>query len=368
MPAVKYWVGFNKIPGIGRVRLGRLLDYFGDLEVAWGASFSDLKAAGLDSRSLDAFLSRRSKIDLDAEMERLERHQITVLIQDDPAFPNNLKEIYDAPPLLYVRGKLVPDDEWALAVVGTRRATPYGREVTERLVSDLAQNRMTVVSGLARGIDSVAHRAALAAGGRTIAICACGLDIIYPSENKGLAREIIENGALISDYPLGTPPKAENFPQRNRIMSGMSLGVLVIESMERGGSLITAATALQQDREVFAVPGSILSPTSRGTNALIRSGAKAVLEINDIFEELNFIRAPQQLALSSDEETLLLDDIQSHLLDQMAAGPIHIDELCRQSRLPVSQVSSTLTILELKGIVKHLGNMNYGITEKAGVL
>jgi len=247
--------------------------------------------------------------------------------------------------------------------VGTRRATLYGREATERLVGDLVQNRMTIVSGLARGIDSVAHRATLAAGGRTIAVCACGLDTIYPAENKSLAGQITENGALIGDYPLGSLPKAEHFPQRNRIMSGMSLGVLVIESMVRGGSLITATTALRQDREVFAVPGSIFSPASRGTNALIRSGAKAVLDINDILEELNFIRAPR-----SNEEAILLNDVQSCLVDQMSAGPIHIDELCRQSRLPVSQVSSTLTILELKGIVRHLGNMNYGITEKAGVL
>jgi DNA processing protein len=367
MSSVKYWVGFNMIPGIGPVRFGRLKEYFGDPESAWRATPPELKAAGLDSRLLQSIVTRRPKIDLDAEMERLEQYKVTVLIQDDPTFPQRLKEIYDAPPVLYIQGRLAPEDEWALAVVGTRRATMYGREVTQRLVTDLVRNNFTIVSGLARGIDSIAHRAALEAGGRTIAVFACGLDTIYPAENQRLAQEIAEHGALVSDYPLGIKPKAENFPQRNRIMSGLSLGVLVTESMEQGGAMITANLALQQDREAFAVPGSVLSPTSRGPNGLIRSGAKPVLEVNDIFEELNLSMVPHQLDFADLEDSLPKNDTESVLLKHLSEGPLHIDELCRHTCLPISTVSSTLTILEIRGMVKDLGNMNYGVMQGARI-
>ncbi len=361
MSEVKYWVGFNMIPGIGRVRFGRLLEYFGDLEKAWHADPAELKSAGLDSRSVQAIAARRPKIELEAAMDRLERYNVNVLTQTNPSFPQRLKEIYDVPPVLYVRGTLTPDDEWALAVVGTRRATMYGREVTERLVTDLAKNKITIVSGLARGIDSIAHRAALAAGGRTIAVFACGLDMVYPAENQKLAREIIEHGALVSDYPLGTKPKAENFPRRNRIMSGLSLGVLVTEAMERSGALITARLALEQDREVFAVPGSILSLSSQGSNRLIRDGAKLVLDVNDILEELNLSMVPQQLEFMEPEELLPENETELLLLKCLSREPLHIDELCRHSSLPISTVSSTLTMMELKGMVNQLGNMDYVI-------
>ncbi|MDD5094539.1 MAG: DNA-processing protein DprA [Dehalococcoidia bacterium] len=367
MSTVKYWVGFNRIPGIGRARFGRLIDYFGNLETAWHATPSELAAAGLDNRSLQAIVTHRPRIDLDAEMEKLDRYKVSALTRDNPSFPKRLKEIYDAPPVLYVRGKLIPEDEWALAVVGTRHATMYGREVTQRLVTDLAANHFTIVSGLARGIDTIAHRAALQAGGRTIAVFACGLDTIYPPENQRLAEEITEHGALVSDYPLGIKPRAENFPQRNRIMSGLSLGVLVTESMESGGAMITANLALQQDREVFAVPGSILSPASRGTNSLIRAGAKAVSEVNDILEELNLSMAPQQLGFADIHQSLPENTTELMLLEHLSSGPFHIDELCHLTRLPVPTVSSTLTIMELKGMVKHLGNMNYGMVPGAGL-
>ncbi|HAZ32043.1 MAG TPA: DNA-protecting protein DprA [Dehalococcoidia bacterium] len=356
MSEIKYWVGFNMIPGIGRVRFGRLLEYFGDLEKAWNANVAELIAAGLDHRSANTIVARRPRIELDAVMDRLDRYNVKVLAQDDPSFPQRLKEIYDAPLVLYVRGRLIPDDEWALAVVGTRQATSYGREVTQRLATDLARNKITIVSGLARGIDSIAHRAALAAGGRTIAVFACGLDMVYPAENRELAQEIMKHGALVSDYPLGAKPKAENFPRRNRIISGISLGVLVTEAIEKSGAMITANLALQQDREVFAVPGSILSAASRGTNLLIRAGAKAVLEVNDIFEELNLNIVPQQLELILPE-----NDNESLLLRYLSPEPLHIDELCRHSSLPIPVVSSTLTMMELKGMVIQQGNMNYVI-------
>lgn len=362
MPEVKYWVGFNLMPGIGRVRFSQLINHFGALESAWHASPAELKAAGLDQRAVQTVINLRAKISLDAEMERLERYRVKVLTWNDPAFPPRLREIYDVPPVLYVRGELTAEDEWAIATVGTRRATIYGREVTERIVSDLARSKITIVSGLARGIDSVAHRAALDAGGRTIAVFACGLDVVYPPENLQLAQAIMERGALVSDYHLGTRSKAENFPRRNRIMSGLSLGVLVTEAGEGSGALITANLALEQNREVFAVPGSVLSPASRGANRLIQDGAKLVRDANDVLEELNLTMVPQQLEM---KELIPVDETEALLLRQLGHQPTHIDDVCRQSRLPVSVVSSTLALMELKGMVRQLGGMNYVLAREA---
>jgi len=356
MSEVRYWVGFNVIPGIGRVRFGRLLSYFGGLEKAWCADAAELKASGLDNKTIQTITAWRSRIDLDAEMEKLEQSGVKAIPQNDPLFPPRLKEIYDPPPVLYVRGSVIPSGEWYLAVVGTRRATMYGREVTERLVTDLVRSGITIVSGLARGIDTIAHRAALAAGGKTFAVLACGLDIIYPPENQKLAEEIMANGALVSDYPIGVKPRAEHFPRRNRIMSGLALGTLVTEATEASGALITARMALEQDREVFAVPGSILSIASKGSNGLIREGAKAVLGVEDILEELNLSAIPRQLSL---EGLVPENETESLLLKCLSEGPVHIDDLCRACSLPVSTVSSTLTLMELRGIVNQLGSMNY---------
>jgi DNA processing protein len=354
--AIKYWVGFSLIPGIGRVKLTQLENYFGNLENAWKAASVDLKHSGLDRSSINAITSWRAKVSLEAEMEKLDRYGVKVLTWHDPDYPSRLKEIYDYPPVLYVRGSLLPEDEWCLAVVGTRRATVYGRQVTEEIVADLAQSRIAIVSGLAKGIDSVAHSSALDAGGRSIAVFACGLDIVYPAENANLARRIMQRGALISEYPLGTRPKAENFPRRNRIMSGLSLGVLVTEAGETSGAMITARLALEQNREVLAIPGSILSPASRGTNHLIQEGAKLVSHYTDILEELNLTAVAHQVEL---KEVIPASETESLLLKQLSAEPTHIDEVCRSSGLPISAVSSTLAMMELKGLVKQVGTMNY---------
>ena len=359
MSDLKYWVAFNRIQGIGRARFLQLESYFGSLEQAWTAGAADLKAAGLDSRTVESIVSSRPEISPDAEMELLQRYRVKVLTLNDPAFPARLKEIYDIPPLLYVRGELTADDDWAIAIVGTRGATVYGRQVTERLVADLVHNRITVVSGLARGIDSVAHRTALDAGGRTVAVLASGLDIAYPAENTKLAQAIMERGALVSEYPLRTKPKADHFPRRNRIMAGMCLGVVVAEAGDSSGALITANLALEQNREVFAVPGSVLSPRSRGTNRLIQEGAKLVRNVEDILEELNLTMIPRQIEM---KEFVPADDNESLLLQHLSHEPIHIDELCRQSNLPIATVSSTLSMMELKGAVCQLGGMNYALT------
>lgn len=352
----KYWVAFNNIPGIGRVRLAQLESYFNGLRNAWEASPGELKRAGLDSAALRAIAGWRDRIDPEIEMEKLQRHRIEVLTCNGPGYPSRLKEIYDFPPVLYVRGSLLPEDDWCLAVVGTRRATVYGKQVTEEMVADIARSRITIVSGLAKGIDTIAHRSALAAGGRSLAVFACGLDSVYPPENERLAREIMENGALLSEYPLGTRPRAENFPRRNRILSGLSLGVLITEAGETSGAMITARMALEQNREVFAVPGSILSPASRGTNNLIQEGAKLVRDYTDILEELNLTTVTRQMEM---REILPESDTESLLLRQLSAEPTHIDEVCRKSGLPAAEVSGTLAMMELKGLVKQVGTMNY---------
>ncbi len=359
---IKYWVGFSLIPGIGHVRFTQLENYFGNLKDAWQATPAELKSSGLDNGPVRSITSWRPRVSLDAEMEKLEHFGVKVLTWHDPNYPHRLKEIYDYPAVLYIRGSLLPEDEWCLAVVGTRRATVYGRQVTEEIVADLAKSKITIVSGLARGIDSVAHHSALDAGGRSLAVFACGLDTVYPAENAALARSIMQQGALISEYPLGTKPRAENFPRRNRIMSGLSLGVLVAEAGETSGAMITANMALEQNREVFAIPGSILSPSSMGTNRLIQEGAKLVRDYTDILEELNLTAVAHQIEM---KEIIPASDTEALLLKQLGAEPIHIDEVCRSSGLPISEVSSTLAMMELKGLVKQMGAMNYALAREA---
>jgi DNA processing protein len=358
---LKYWVGFSKIPGIGRVKTTLIENYFPSLEYAWTASSAELKKAGLDSKSVSSIVNLRSRINLDAEMEKMDKYKIKAITYNSPDYPHRLKEIYDYPPVLYIRGTIKAEDDYCLAIVGTRHSTLYGRQVTEDIVRDLVRSNITIVSGLAKGIDSIAHRTALESDGRTIAVFASGLDLVYPAENANLARAIIEHGALISEYPLGTKPKAEHFPRRNRIMSGISPGVLVIEAGERSGALITAEQALAQNREVFAVPGSILSPASKGTNWLLQQGAKLVRNHVDILEELNLAVVAQQLEM---KELLPSDETEILLFKSIGSEPTHIDEICRQCGLDISTVSSALTMMELKGIVKQIGYMNYIIAKE----
>ncbi len=355
-------MGFSLISGIGRAKFARMENHFGNLENAWNAPAAELKLAGLDNGSIQTITYWRPKISPEEEMAKLERNGVKALTCNSPDYPSRLKEIYDYPPVLYVRGSLLTEDEWCLAVVGTRRASVYGRQIAEEIVADLAQNGITIVSGLAKGIDSIAHRSAMDAGGRTIAVFASGLDIVYPGENTEMAREIIQRGALVSEYPLGTKPKPENFPRRNRIMSGLSLGILVVEADETSGAMITANLALEQNREVFAIPGSILSPVSRGTNRLIQEGAKLVRDYTDILEELNLTAVAHQLEM---KEIIPASDAEAVLLKQLGAEPTHIDEVCRNSNLPAATVSSTLAMMELKGLVKQVGTMNYVLSREA---
>ena len=362
MDQIKYWISFQRIPGLGRVRLSLLESRFGDMGRAWAASGQELLSAGLEPRVVSAIVNHRPRLSPDEEVERLRRHDIKVLLHSDPAYPQRLREIYDFPPLLYLRGELALQEETCLAVVGTRHPTIYGRQVAEELVTDLVANGVTIVSGLARGIDALAHRAALAHGGRTIAVFACGLDRVYPAEHAGLAREVMAQGALLSDYPPGTPPRADFFPRRNRILSGLSLGVVVVEAGQSSGALITARWALEQNREVFAVPGSVLSPTSRGTNRLIQEGAKLVASYTDILEELNLMVSAPQMEF---KELATLTEAETALMHQLSAEPRHIDLVCRLSGLPTPVVSSTLAVLELKGLARQVGPMNYVAAREA---
>jgi len=359
---IEYWVGFNAIPGIGRVKFNQLETYFGSLEDAWKAPLSELEHAGLDRKSARNINELRPRISPEAEMEKLDHYGIDVVNWHSSGYPPRLKEIYDYPPLLYIRGSITDEDEWCLAVVGTRRPTIYGRQVTEEIVTELARSRITIVSGLARGIDSIAHKSALEAGGRSIAIMGGGLDSIYPAENVNLAHSVIKNGALLSEYHAGTKSRPENFPRSNRIMSGISLGVLVIEADKASGALITVHLALEQNREVFAIPGSILSPASRGTNQLIKEGAKLVRDPGDILEELNLTAVAEQLEM---KEIIPSSETEAILIKKLGAEPVHIDEICRSSGLSMSTVSSTLAMMELKGMVRQVGAMNYSLCRKA---
>ncbi len=356
MSDLRYWIGFNRVGGIGPAKLRALLDQFSDLETAWRANSMDLREAGLDRRAIECLLAARASLDLEAEVARVTRAGAQAVTWDDPNYPPLLKSIAAPPPMLYVRGSFAPTDQWAIAIVGTRKATAYGREVTRTLASDLARSGVTIVSGLARGIDAAAHQAALDAGGRTIAVLGHGIDFVYPPEHRKMAEQIAEHGAVVTDYPIGTAPEGKNFPPRNRIISGLSLGVLVIEGDVSSGAHITADFALEQGRDVFAVPGNILQRSSRLPNTLIQQGATPVLSAEDILEQLNLTMVAEQ---AEAREFIPADPTEAQLLGLLSAEPMHIDDLRRETALPIAQVSSTLALMELKGMVRQIGGMNY---------
>src|SRR5512135_1637815 len=351
-----YWVAFNLVRGIGAVRLQGLIDHFGDAASAWHGESDELRSAGLSSKVVDRVLEMRGSLDLEALWKRIVAQGIQIITWQDEGYPHRLKEIDQPPPVLYARGALLPEDDFAVAIVGTRRISPYGRQVTEELAAYLAGNGITVISGLARGVDAAAHTAALRAGGRTLAVLGCGVDRIYPPENRSLAEQMIEHGAILSDYPVGTAPEATNFPPRNRIISGLSLAVVVIEAGETSGALITAEFAAEQGREVFAVPGSILAPQSKGTNKLIQTGALPLLTADDLLQALNLTRVSAQ---KSARQILPADGVERQLLSALGSEPMHVDDLRNQTGLPVEQVSAALVMMELKGMVRQVGAMHY---------
>lgn len=358
---LRYWIGFSKVPGIGPARLRALLDYYGDIETAWCANPGELRAIGLDRRSVESLVKTRQTVSLEAELDKLEKLNITVLTWDSSDYPKLLKNIPDPPITLYVRGRLLPNDEWAVGVVGTRRASTYGKESTRLLVSGLVNNGVTIVSGLAYGIDTQAHRMAVEQGGRTIAVLGCSVELIYPSENKKLAEIILNNGAIVSEYPLGTQPESGNFPRRNRIISGLTLGVLFVEGGYKSGARITVDYALEQGREVMAVPGSILRKSGHGANFLIQNGAKLVTSVEDILEELNLTMISQQ----AQARAIIPDNpVEASLLAQLSGEPVHIDNLGQSTGLSAAEIAGTLTMMELKGMVRQVGSMSYVIAHE----
>lgn len=351
-----FWVGLSLVPGIGPAKFRRLVEKLGSPEAVWMARPAQLADVGLDRRVVESLTGARSRINLEREMDKLQRLGVQVITLGDGEYPRPLRNIADPPPVLYVKGQMCPEDDLAVAVVGTRRPTVYGRQAAETFSRGLVENGVTVVSGLAKGIDTFAHRAALDGGGRTIAVLGSGLDIIYPSENRRLAAEIVERGALVSEFPLGTKPDGINFPRRNRIISGLSLASLIVEAGETSGALITAEFALEQGREVYAVPGNIFSSASRGPNRLISEGAKPICEMEDLLEGLKLESAVQHSAARS---AIPESESEMAVLRCLSHEPLHIDEIRRTVCLPISMVSSTLTMLELKGLARQAGGMNY---------
>ena len=352
----KYWIGFNLIKGIGAVRMQALIQYFGDLEVAWKASPIELAQAGLGKKLIERVIQAREGVDLEMLWEKIQKQGIKILTWQDEAYPTRLKEIDQPPPVLYIRGDYLPDDLFAVAIVGTRRVTPYGRQITEELSAFLAANNITVISGLARGVDAIAHQTTLKSGGRSIGVLGSGVDKIYPPEHRGLAQQMMQRGAIISDYAPGTPPDASNFPPRNRIISGLSLAVVVIEAGETSGALITAEFAAEQGREIFAVPGSILAPQSKGTNKLIQNGALPLLSVSDLMQALDLTRMGEHKAA---RKIIPADETEARLMNVLGSEPLHVDEIRNQSELPIEKVSAALALMELKGMVRQVGGMNY---------
>jgi DNA processing protein len=359
---LKYWIALKSIAGIGNITFPALVDKFGSLPAVFAASISHLrKTPGISKETAIAITGFKDWDKIKHDLELLDKNEINIITYQDELYPVKLMNIYDRPAFLYVRGNLNKDDI-NIAVVGSRQASTYGKYTTERISRELALKGLTIVSGMARGLDSAAHRGALTAHGRTIAVLGSGLDVIYPPENKKLFADIIQNGAVISEFPLGTPPRSANFPARNRIISGMSYGVVIVEAGEKSGSLITARLALEQGREVFAVPGSIDTAGSRGTNKLIKQGAKLIENVDDILEEilpqLENIKSLKLSSASNQQKNAVkknekINVIEKQIIDFISVEQIHVDELISSTGLSSADILSAMTTLELKGIVQQ---------------
>jgi DNA processing protein len=357
----KYWIGFNHVAGVGPLRLNLLRKHFPSLEDAWNASNEALLEAGLDRRTIANLKEARRALDLAAIQQALDDTGATALTLEDADYPSVLKELPDAPPVLYVQGSLTTADNWAIAIVGTRKATASGRDMAYQFARDLTHEGVTVISGLATGIDAAAHRGALDAGGRTLAVLPCGIDSVYPPEHQGLAKQIVSQGALLTEFPPGTLAESKNFAPRNRIVSGLSLGVIVIEAPEKSGALLTADSAAEQGRDVFAVPGSPTSPICKGSNRLIQDGAKLIMTIDDVLQELNLTRETPQVRATV-HQIVPENALERRIVEVLQqAGELHVDDLCRQCDLPAATASATLMLMELKGIVRQTGNMQYAL-------
>ncbi len=352
------WVALSSVPGLGSATLWSLIRAFGDLSLAWSASAARLRAAGVSPAVVKGIESARQQKSADDALEELTKHDGRAVAWHDPAYPSQLREIPDPPPLIYVKGNLdCADYQRTVAIVGTRRMTAYGKQVTAQLAGVLARAGLCIVSGMAAGIDGEAHRAALDADGTTVACWGTGLHEVYPRSNRRLVPRILERGAIVTEYPIGMRGLPENFPQRNRIISGLSLATIVVEAPLESGALHTARYAIEQNREILAVPGSVFAAASRGTNRLINRGeARAVTSATDVLEALQIAVSPEQLEMP---QLVKPTSEERALLRHLTTDPIHIDELVRLAALPAFRVSALLAVMEVKGIVRNLGSAHY---------
>jgi DNA processing protein len=358
MKEKKYWVWLSSVPGVGSKSSMNLIKHFGSAENVYQCSYSELMASGLIREQIVRSISEHRNIEgIDEYLKIVKENGIKVYTIHDSEYPENLKNIYDPPPILYVKGELIREDTLAVGIVGSRKASDYGLKAAQRIASRLAELGITIVSGMALGIDSAAHKGALMSKGRTIAVFGCGLKHVYPMSNYNLSNEILKSGALISEYPFDTEAFPAQFPARNRIISGMSLGVIVVEAGEKSGSLITADFALEQGREVFAVPGNISSPNSKGTNALIKSGAKLVSKIEDIIEELNLKIIYREESNINNNVDLDLSIEEARILAFLREKGGDKDEILAVTSLQPGKAMAALTKLEIKGLVQQTGGI-----------
>lgn len=359
----KGWIALNLIDGLGHIRIRNLLKRFREPKKVFSATMSELLEVPNINKNIAERIKSFSDTCLEKELSLIKERGLSVITSEDKDYPSNLKLIYDPPPVLYIQGEIEKRDRLAIAIVGTRRCSYYGRKTADLLSYELTSRGFTIVSGMARGIDTASHRGALKAGGRTIAVLGSGLARIYPAENKELAVKIGKSGALISEFPLLTAPDRRNFPQRNRVISGLSLGVVVIEAPDKSGALITADLALEQGREVFAIPGNVDQPASSGTLRLIKQGAKLVTEGDDVIEELgaliNLLPKKKEEKGEKVVSTEGLKGEERRIYHLLTTSPQHIDEIIKRSNLSASTAAGLLMTLELKGLLKQLPGKFY---------
>ncbi len=356
---LKYLLAILRYPKIGATRLKKLLNYFPTSKEAFNAHISELIEAGLDQKIAEEFDIKRKSISPDKELELFQKEKLNILVYQDKNYPEILNQSFNSPAILFYRGNIDLLRSNSIAVVGTRKYSNYGKQVLPEIIKPLVKHNLTIVSGLALGIDTLAHSNALNYNGKTIAVLGSSLDKanIYPTSNRYLADKILDQeGLLISEYPINTIPMKHHFPTRNRIISGLSLGTLVIEAGESSGALITAKYALEQNREVFAIPGPIQVETSKGTNNLIKQGAKPVCTVEDIFEELNIEKIEEY---SENKKVLPSSPIEKKIIEILNSDPKHIDKIVKLTNLSPSEINSNLIIMEMKGMIKNLGNQNY---------
>lgn len=361
------WLALKSVPGVGNLLFRRLVVQFGSPEAVFAAEESALqRIRGVTSRLTTAILSHRMEDAVNRECDAAQKKGFRIITQADPQYPALLTHIPDPPPVLYVYGTLPPADDLTIAVVGSRHATTYGIDTTRRLCMDLVKQGVMIVSGMARGVDSAAHAGAIAAGGKTVSVLGTGLDCIYPRENERLYHQIAENGAVITEFALGAGPEAHHFPARNRIISGISHGTVVVEATARSGSLITARLAAEQGRDVFAVPGNIHSFKSVGTHTLIKEGAKLVAHAWDVLEEFATSHPERSAAPTSPESPRPhLTEAEAMVMDNLEAETIHIDDLARKVKLPSGRLSGLLLQLELKGLATQSPGKRFALAAGA---